>query len=216
MSKLVDLTGQKFGRLTVLYRIKNNYNNCHAKWHCQCSCGKEINFNSDKLKSGHTKSCGCLKLEFQKNGGANKTHGVSKTRLYAIWAGMITRCSNPNRAKAKKDYQDRGITVCTEWHKFEAFQEWALANGYAEKLSIERINNNKGYSPDNCKWADAKTQANNRTTFCKYFTFNGETLTISQWADKIGIKYSTLYQRLLNGWAINKALYTPVETRRAA
>jgi len=190
------LTGQTFGRLTVVEQLPSR--NGKIYWVCKCNCGKDIEVLGDKLKQGHTKSCGCLKAErnmsFCKN---SRTHGLTKTRLYKIWAGMITRCRNPNRKKHKKDYQDRGITVYPEWYKFEVFQEWALANGYTDTLTIDRIDNDKGYSPENCRWADAKTQANNRTTFCRYITFGGETLTIAQWADRIGVKYNYLYRRLI-------------------
>jgi len=213
MKKVIDITGRKYARLFVL---KQEYkNNRKVYWRCKCDCGKEVIIAGERVKSGHTKSCGCLKLDFQANGGARKTHGSSKTRLYAIWGGMIQRCYNPNKKKHKKDYQDRGITVCPEWHNFEAFMDWALANGYSENLSIERIDNNKGYSPDNCKWADNKTQANNRR-MCVNITFNGITQTIAQWAEEIGMKYHVLYQRLLKGWDIESALLTPVGSRRLA
>ncbi|MDR1837624.1 MAG: hypothetical protein LBQ89_08205 [Treponema sp.] len=210
MSKKLDLTGKKFGRLTVIEQSLSK--NKKALWKCKCECGNEVIAKSDKLQNGRTKSCGCLHREII-SAGINKTHGVSKSRLYAIWSGMITRCENPNRKKHKKDYQDRGITVYQEWHSFELFQEWALANGYAENLTIERIDNNKGYSPDNCKWADNKTQANNRR-ICINITFNGVTQTIAQWAEEIGMKYTTLYQRFLNGWDTERALTTPLEEGR--
>jgi hypothetical protein len=205
MSKAINLTGQKFGRLAVLYRITSKDH--RARWHCICDCGNEIDIDSNKIKSGHTRSCGCLKQEFMDNGGSNKTHGKTKTRLYRIWGGMLSRCENPNREKFKKDYQDRFITVCPEWHDFSVFHDWALANGYADNLMIDRIDNNGSYKPDNCRWVTAKVQGNNKRNN-RYFTYNNETKTIAQWADVTGMKYSILYYRLvIKGLNVEKALF---------
>jgi hypothetical protein len=119
---------------------------------------------------------------------------------------MITRCENPNLEKFKRDYQDRGISVCQDWHDYIVFRDWALTNGYAENLTIDRIDNNNGYSPDNCRWATAKVQGNNKRNN-RNFTFNNETKTVSQWADATGIKYSTLYYRLIiKGWNVERAV----------
>jgi hypothetical protein len=210
MKKVFDITGKKFGKLTVLRQeyIKNH----SVYWLCQCDCGKECVVKGDKIKSGHTKSCGCKKHEIW---GGKRTHGETKTRLYAIWGGMITRCRNMNREKAKKDYQDRGIGVCPEWTDFSVFQAWALANGYSEDFTIDRIDNDKGYFPGNCRWADAKTQANNKRNNIN-LSFNNETHTVAQWAEIMDIKYGTLYNRILKGWNVEDALKTPIGERRSA
>jgi hypothetical protein len=208
MKKVIDITGKKFGRLTVIRQeyIKNH----HVYWFCKCDCGNECVIKGDRIKSGHTKSCGCLKQEFIDNGGPNKTHGETKTRLYAIWGGMITRCENKKREKSKRDYQDRGIIVCPEWHEFTAFHDWALSNGYSDSLTIDRKDNDQGYFPENCRWTTAKVQGNNKRNN-RNFTYKNETKTIAQWAEITRIKYSSLYARLVTkGWNIEKALTTPV------
>jgi len=214
MSRLIDLTGQKFNRLIVLKRY---YKMAHpVYWLCRCDCGKEHVVEGNKIKSGEIKSCGCLKQEFVDNGGWNKKHGLTKTRIYSIWRSMKQRCTNPVSAAIKKNYQDRGITVCSEWHDFEKFKNWAFVNGYSENLTIERMDNNKGYSPDNCKWATITEQANNKRSNAK-ITYNGVTQNISQWARQLNIRSDTLRQRLINlGWSVEKALSTPVVRRGLA
>ena len=204
MKKVIDLTEKKFGKLTVVRQeyIKNR----HLYWFCKCDCGNECVVKGDKIKSGHTKSCGCLKKE--KLIERNTRHRDTSTRLYAIWAGIISRCHNPNRQKAKRDYQDRGIIVCKEWHDFQCFKKWSLANGYEESLTIDRIDNNRNYEPSNCRWATAKVQGNNKRNN-RNITYKGETHTIAQWSEIIGIKYGTLYHRLLKfGWPLETALTT--------
>jgi hypothetical protein len=206
MSKMIDMTGKKFGRLTVINRVEKRPNG-RAFWHCECDCGNKLIVIGKDLRNGNTKSCGCLRKEAV--GVRFRTHGQAESRLYYIWLTMKQRCENPNSTKAK-DYCHRGITICREWHSFEAFQEWALANGYAENLTIDRIDNNKDYSPDNCRWTDNKTQANNRRSNV-LLTFNGITQTIAQWAEQLGIKFNTLQGRIkyLN-WSVERALTTSV------
>jgi len=207
--KLIDLTGQIFGRLTVISRSENKHG--RAYWRCKCECGNEKDVIGKELKSGNVKSCGCLRKEIV--GTQFRTHGATETRLYYIWSSMKKRCENPYHEKHKKDYQGRGIAVCNEWHDFSVFQEWALANGYADNLSIDRIDNNKGYSPDNCRWTDSKTQANNKRNNV-HITFNGITQTIAQWADSLGMAFNVLHNRISYlGWSIEEALTTPVRGR---
>lgn len=138
-------------------------------------------------------------------------HGLSRHRIYSIYLNMKTRCS-PTDYRHKR-YSDRGITVCDEWlNSFEAFSEWAFSNGYAENLSLDRIDNDKGYFPENCRWATAKEQANN-TRKNRLLTFNGETHTLSEWSDITGINHDTLCSRVKAGWDDVKVISTPV--RRA-
>lgn len=198
MSKLIDLTGQKFGRLTVIEKY-GKYT--PTKWLCKCECGNEYIAIGNNLKRGFTKSCGCLQKEHP-NG---TTHNLANTRLYNIWAGIKTRCKNP-KSKAYKNYGARGITVCDEWaNDFTAFHEWAMANGYQEGLTIDRIDANGNYEPSNCRWLTNAEQQNNRRNNHS-ITYNGETHTMAEWARILGINYHTLQTRLYRGWTIEKAI----------
>ena len=136
-------------------------------------------------------------------------HGLRKTRLYGIHNGLLQRCYNPSRPKYK-NYGGRGITVCEEWrNNFKAFYDWAMANGYADGLTIDRINNDGNYEPSNCRWVKIKEQAYNKTT-SNFITYKGETKTIAEWAQEYGIKYGTLFYRIKNGWDIEEALHEVV------
>ncbi len=247
--KFVDLSGQKFGRLTAVSPVKVNN---RIKWNCICECGGTTITSSTKLKSGHTQSCGCLQrertsevsrkdkvgLKFGKltvleraseigertkykckcdcgnivivdgcnlSTGATKScgcirklstkmlklsHGQCGTKLYRCWRNMIDRCENPNN-KEYKNYGNRGIQVCKEWHDFDKFYNWALSSGYNDILTIERIDVNKGYFPNNCTWADLYTQARNRTDNVK-IKFNGKEMILTDWAKEVGINERTI------------------------
>ena len=207
MSKLNNLAGQKFGCLSVIERSGSTKRGL-AVWHCRCDCGKETDVIGCHLLSGQTKSCGHLRYN-----SINFTHRMSKTRLYRIWRSMRNRCFY-QKHKSYSDYGGRGITVCSTWEKdFQAFFDWAMKNGYSDNLTIDRIDYNGNYEPSNCRWATMKVQENNRRNN-HLLTFNGDTKTLTQWSVKQGIGDNILYQRLRNGWSIEKALLTPVKKRR--
>lgn len=140
-------------------------------------------------------------------------HGESYTRLYAIWDNMKARCYNKNSSDYPR-YGGRGVFVCDEWiQSYKAFSDWAKENGYAENLTLDRIENNKGYCPSNCRWVDRKVQANN-TRNCVFYTYNGEVHTLAEWADIVKIPKTALWNRIkMYGWELEKALTTPVATR---
>lgn len=199
MGAFKDLTGQRFGRLTVISRAENR--NKRTMWNCMCDCGNSVVVSGKDMRNGKTKSCGCYhkehyatppKMEGKKN--PSYKHGKSGSKLFWIWAGIVQRCTNENN-KGFRLYGARGITVCEEWrNSFETFYEWAIANGYSEGLSIDRKDNNKGYSPENCRWATAKDQSNNRR--CNILiTRNGETHTLSEWTNMLNLPYKTVLQR---------------------
>lgn len=155
---LIDLTGQRVGRLIVDSRAGTQ--GVHPTWNCTCDCGNSCIVRGDHLRNELIRSCGCLEVE-NRNHGANYSHGGRHTRLYSIWSGMRKRCLNQNCA-AYANYGGRGVSICEEWDSFESFREWALSNGYADDLSIDRINNDGNYEPRNCRWANAVIQASNR------------------------------------------------------
>ncbi|MDR0475049.1 MAG: hypothetical protein LBH43_15420 [Treponema sp.] len=208
MGQFIDLTGKRFGRLTVIERAENGSRG-NSRWACKCDCGKMIVIRADHLRSRqHKISCGCFLF-------GKKTHGDSGKRLYRIWVQMKLRCENQSskESRDKKNYRDRGIRVCQEWHDYKVFKAWALKNGYNDNLSIDRIDNNGNYEPSNCRWADIITQANNtrRNINIKY---NGKTMTLKQWSTELGIKYRTLSWRIMeSGWSIEAAFTTPVNMR---
>lgn len=273
MGKKIDLTGQKFGRLTAIKIVPNKRKDTY--WLCKCDCGNTKEVDTYRLRSGHTRSCGCLEQEnrekrkeideligkqyahlliikeiptskyeirkvlckcecgtekiislkdvlnghtqscgcYRKKVSAEKmtTHGMSDTRLYKVWRLMIQRCYDKNCSVYSR-YGGRGITICDEWlNDFIAFYDWAYSHGYDEKAdymgcTLDRIDVNGNYYPENCRWANAITQCNNRTNNRK-ITFNGEIHTIAEWARKYNMNYTTLFCRLFkHGWTVEEAL----------
>ena len=217
ISKLVDLTGQRFGMLTVLHRSKDYIFESGRKermWSCQCDCGNIIDVLGINLKKkNNTTSCGCYKVEKMK--ASKTTHGLSNHQLYHTYQKMKSRCYNRNN-KNYKDYGKKGVIICDEWlgeNGFVNFYKWSMSHGYSENLSIDRIDVNGNYEPSNCRWTDVITQENNRTNN-HIITYNNETMTMAMWARKLGIGYKTLANRILTyGWSIEKAFTTPVRER---
>lgn len=199
---VMDLTGKKFGNLVVLgLDHMDKYHK--AWWLCRCSCGTEKAVSGGHLIDGSTTSCGCVMRS------TRVSHGESRTRLYGIWAAMKSRCYNPKNNRYAL-YGGRGITVCEEWLRhFTDFRDWALDNGYRDDLSIDRIDTNKGYSPDNCRWATMKMQANNKRNNYS-ITYNGKTQTSEEWAQELDINGHTLRKRLNSGMSIKEAFTTPL------
>lgn len=198
MSKPHNLEGKRFGRLVAIEMAGYTEKDKKILWKCRCDCGNEKIVRARGLTSGHTRSCGCLASEYIKE--KLTTHGKCHTRLHNIWKSMIERCTRKTH-EAYHNYGGRGITICDEWKKFEPFYEWGIANGYDDKLTLDRIDVNGNYEPSNCKWSTYKEQGNNRRTNT-LMTFNGETKTQSMWADETGISYDVISHRLKRGWSV--------------
>ena len=203
MPRLIDLKGVRFDHLVVKERAGADKRG-HAMWLCQCDCGNTKTLPAHKLMAGEYKSCGCMHHKYG--------HGQSDTRLYHIWRTMKARCVDSNSHKYHA-YGGRGIAICDEWlNSFQSFYDWAMANGYREDLSIDRIDNDGNYEPSNCRWATSKEQANN-TRANRNIEYNGESHTLAEWADIKGLTVSALHHRLSRGWSVTDALSTPMLNR---
>lgn len=199
-----DLKGQKFGKLTVaeFVEIKNH----SAYWKCICECGNEKVVRGTNLTSGLIRSCGCLK------GESHIKHQESFSRLYRIWAGMKQRCENINRRDYPK-YGGSGVTVCEEWHDYMTFRKWAISHGYDDTKSIDRIDNNGGYSPRNCRWVGFQAQQNNKLN-SSLLTIDGVTKTATEWSKVSGIPAERIRKRKRNGWDDKEAVFEPLNPSR--
>ena len=203
------MEGKRFERLTVIERDNTRPSgHGHVRiWKCICDCGNIVYASTNSLKSGNTKSCGCYKRDFSRRN--NTTHGMSKTELYNVWNSMKTRCYN-KKSERYSSYGGRGISVCDEWrHDYKAFYDWCMENGYKSGLTIDRIDVDGNYCPENCRWVDYTTQANNMRTN-HVIEFNGESHTIAEWSRITSITPAALYHRCSRGWSVEKMLTTPM------
>lgn len=187
---IIDLTGRQFGRLRVMSRSTENRNGAH--WNCLCQCGNTKVAYGASLRSGFTRSCGCLKAE-----GNNLRHGMTQSREHHAWSGAIQRCENPKHNRYRY-YGGRGISMCPAWrHSFERFL--ADMGPCPPNHSLERIDRDGDYAPHNCKWTTAVEQANNKSN-SRFITVHGKRMTMAETARAYGIKYNVLQRRLGLGW----------------
>jgi hypothetical protein len=214
-----ELAGQVFGKLRVIAATDQRDNGGRILWKCLCDpsiggCGKETLASSKSLHSGHKKSCGCLRATYKSLG--TYKHGDSKRgaihKLYYVWDAMKRRCICPNNHKYK-DYGARGIKVCKEWLDYVVFKSWALTNGYREGLSIDRIDNDGNYCPENCRWVTNKTQQNNKRT-TRYVTVKGITRSVAEWCEIYNLKRKIVTNRLFLGWSDEDAILIPVISKK--
>lgn len=205
-----NLVGSTFGRLFVIAKGKRDASG--YRWICKCSCGNECEHQRSALTSGAVKSCGCFQKEKTKQvGHDNKTHGATsggeKDRTYSVWSSMRSRC----RDMLNHKYGGRGITVCERWEKYENFL--ADMGLRPEALSIDRIDTNGNYEPENCRWATATEQANNRRGN-RRFEYKGESKTLAELSRISGIKSLTLSSRLQRGWSLEQSITTPLGSKK--
>jgi len=192
MSKSLDLTGNKYGMLTPLYRCEND----KSKWVCRCDCGKIKSISLSNIRSGSSKSCGCKQ---GRSGASNSSykHGGAHTKLHNVWKSMRQRCRN-EKCTDYKWYGAKGIDVCQEWDNFSNFWEWSINNGYKDGLTIERTDSNRGYSPDNCRWITIEEQQRNKSNN-HILEYKGKSFPMSVWSRKINMNYSTLRGKIRKG-----------------
>lgn len=214
MAKFVaaDIAGQKFGRWTAISNTGEKTKNGTSIWLCRCDCGNYGKISISNLRYGSSKSCGCIPRE--RMAKLNYKHGGKKERLYAVWGTMRRRCQDENH-KDFANYGGRGIEVCQEWQDYEEFRKWAFANGYdpnapKQKCTIDRIDVNGNYEPDNCRWVSAKVQQNNRRNN-RVLTYDNETNTLAEWNRKCGFPKDLIAKRLNAGWTLERAITTPAK-----
>lgn len=207
--RFINLVGQTFGRLTVISRAPNSRG--HAAWNVQCVCETSLIVRGYSLRQETTKSCGCLRRDVTSK--ANATHGMAgrkKTPTYKSWENMKKRCTNPHN-RDFRHYGGRGISICARWQDFTLFLA-DMGRRPSPQHSLDRIDNAGNYEPENCRWTTPKEQHNNTRRNVR-LTYHGVTLTVAQWAERIGIKSICLFMRLRRGWSIERALTPPPLTR---
>lgn len=202
--------GKRFGHLIVIENAdpfirKDGGKRSMCK--CICDCGNMIVTRTEYLTSGKKTSCGCDTSQKISDKLTCGHHNDINTRIYRIWSNMLNRCENPNNPAYAK-YGGRGIQVYDAWKSFASFKEWAMSTGYNDGLTIDRIDNNLGYNPSNCRWVDATIQNNNRSNN-RYITYDGKTMTASQWAKFLGVSYKALMRRIYLGWDIERCFTQP-------
>lgn len=217
--KYTDISGKTIGLLTVIERAGNDETGKNSLWLCKCECGNTKVISRSSLKrserNGFIASCGC-----RKHASRNYTHSMSKTRIYHEWCAMRKRCNKANE-KDYRSYEGRGITVCVEWQNdFMCFRDWAFANGYSDNLTIDRIDNDKGYSPDNCRWITIEEQQSNKANTIHVF-YQGKDWCLRTLCESIGFPYKTAhcrYSRLKKRGAEITAeeLFKPINKNKAS
>ena len=188
------MVGLRVGMLTVIKRVGPKGKS--IQWLCRCDCGREHTVLGHNLRNGSTTSCGCQ--------AHPKTHGMTGSRLYQVWASMHARCNSPSY-HARKHYAGKKITVCAEWQKFEPFRDWALANGYDDELTLDRKENNKGYEPNNCRFVTHAEQQRNKSNHTMR-THRGRTQPLYRWSEELSLHEATICNRLARGWPVERAL----------
>lgn len=207
------MQGQKFGRLSVIRYAYTDKYRC-AVFECKCECGNTVYVRGRSLRSGETKSCGCLQKDIAKEhieelnakggrGQGNLKHGCKHTELYRHWCHMKQRCNN-ERSDNYKYYGGRGIKVCSTWEKdFVSFKTWAIKNGYKDGLTLERIDVNGNYEPKNCKWIPFIKQIRNRRNTVK-LTYKNDTKPLVEWCELFGVNYKLAHARYKKGWLFER------------
>jgi hypothetical protein len=207
MGGFIDLTGLEFNRLRPTQPLRRK---SKVYWICQCRCGNTVTVQASHITAGHTKSCGCLKIETVRRTKTKHGHSSlgSSSPTYNSWASMIKRCTNPNE-RVYKYYGGRGIKVCKRWLNFQNF----LADMGERKIgtTLDRKNVNGNYTKKNCYWSTRLQQARN-TRRARKLTFNGKTLCMAEWSEQLGLKPGLIGQRLSLGWSVSRALSTPAKT----
>ena len=202
--RIIDSTGLVYNRLTALYPVVSlpeNPKRRRVKWMCECECGNMTMVDSTALRTGTVRSCGCLKTEMWNK--ARTKHGKHGTPEYSAWLGLRKRCNNPNGTKYQ-NYGGRGIVVCERWDSFENFLS-DMGERPSAKHSVDRIDNDGNYCPENCRWATMKEQSRNKTT-TRLIEFDGRSMCAVDWGDYLGIRHATITQRLHRGWSVEDTL----------
>lgn len=209
-SNAIDLTGQKFNRLLAIERFKKP-NRSEYYYKCVCDCGNITIVSGNALRKGKTKSCGCYMKKLASE--MFSTHRKSSTVLYKRWSGIKERCYSPNSTKYYR-YGARGIKMCDEWkNDFIKFYDWSINNGFSENLTIDRIDVNGDYCPENCKWSNNIEQANNKTN-SRFITYKGKTQTVAQWSRETGVAYDNIIARLRLGWDVDSIFTKPADNKK--